>query len=189
MIRPPTTTATTTTMDTFVEATSAGIDQWRTSADLGPAWADPMNLDDFNLPSSVVSPSTTTSPTASASTVDQDVITSAHAVAAAIPIKSKRDRLPRLVPDRSPASAPIPPQIREPAGEFAYVQRRLRKTSIDERRVSPRSFLARPYFPPRRLTPHLSLVLASQTTSRLLPASARGRMSDGPHRHPCFHSS
>jgi hypothetical protein len=64
--------------------------------------------------------------------------TSAHASASAIPIKKERER-PAVVGGSlgAPASAPQNHfDMREHEGEFAYVQRRVRKTSVDERRVS-----------------------------------------------------
>jgi GATA-binding protein len=116
----------------------SGIAQLRNSVEDEASWADRMAVDDFVFPPSIGSPpASAVSPAASTSTADQEA-TSGHAVAVAIPIKTKREQAPRFVPNFPPASAPIPPPHREDAGEFAYVQRRVRKTSIDERRVSLR---------------------------------------------------
>ena len=92
-----------------------------------------MNLDDFTFSSSTDSPAAISS---SPSAEDQES-TSSNAVATAIPIKSSRKLSgPQSIPDFPPASAPFRPQQREERAEFAYVQRHVRKTSIDERRVS-----------------------------------------------------
>lgn len=92
-----------------------------------------MNLDDYIFPSSVGSPAGI-----SPSSPEDSTLTSANAVATAIPIKMKKRshvQEPAILP---PASAPIPPQHRHRNNEFDYVQRRVRKTSIDESRVSAR---------------------------------------------------
>ena len=64
--------------------------------------------------------------------------TSAHTSASAIPIKKEKGRMSMMaVAHGAPASAPQNHfDMREHEGEFAYVQRRIRKTSVDERRVS-----------------------------------------------------
>jgi GATA-binding protein len=60
---------------------------------------------------------------------------SANAVASAIPIR-RQSQMGAQDDHMSRASAPvIPPNIRKEP-EFGYVQRHVRKTSIDERRVS-----------------------------------------------------
>lgn len=92
--------------------------------------ADPMNLDDFILPTSIASPAgLSPSPLG-----EKMMANSASAVASAIPIR-KQSQLGEQDLHISRASAPaIPPTIRK-EDEFGYVQRRVRKTSIDERRV------------------------------------------------------
>jgi GATA-binding protein len=116
----------------------SGIARLRNSIEDETFWADHMAVDDFVFPPPLGSPPVSAvSPAASTSTADQEA-TSGHAVAVAIPIKAKREQAPRFLPNFPPASAPIPPPHREDAGEFAYVQRRVRKTSIDERRVGLR---------------------------------------------------
>ncbi len=89
-----------------------------------------MNLDDYIFPSSVGSP-------AGISPVSPDDSTSAsaNAVAAALPIKMRKDSQVQQASNYPPASAPIPPQHRHRNNEFDYVQRHVRKTSIDESRV------------------------------------------------------
>ena len=90
---------------------------------------DPMNLDDFILPTSIASPAGL-----SPSPLGEKMASSASAVASAIPIR-KQSQLGDQDLHISRASAPtIPPTIRK-GDEFGYVQRRVRKTSIDERRV------------------------------------------------------
>jgi GATA-binding protein len=92
----------------------------------------------FTSPNSMVgSPGEGLSPAASDNLPSS---TSAHASASAIPIKKERER-PAVVggggSHGAPASAPQNHfDMREHEGEFAYVQRRVRKTSVDERRVS-----------------------------------------------------
>lgn len=85
----------------------------------------PMNIDDLIFPSSTASPAgiSPSPPTESTSA-------SSHSTAAAIPIKRKESQ------DQSHTNFPpsAPPQDRRNQ-EFAYVQRRVRKTSIDETRV------------------------------------------------------
>ena len=90
---------------------------------------DPMNLDDFILPTSIASPAGL-----SPSPLGERTATSASAMASAIPIR-KSSQLEEQDLHVSRASAPaVPPMIRK-RDEFGYVQRRVRKTSIDERRV------------------------------------------------------
>jgi GATA-binding protein len=60
--------------------------------------------------------------------------TSTHAPARAIPIKQERDSSTSI--NGAPSSAPQNHfEMRVQEGEFGYVQRRVRKTSVDERRV------------------------------------------------------
>lgn len=114
----------------------SGIAQLRKSVDQSTAGlADPMNLDDYIFPSSVGSPAGITPPSP-----EDGASTSANAVATAIPIKAKKGSHVQEASVLPPASAPIPPQHRHRNNEFDYVQRRVRKTSIDESRVSVRTF-------------------------------------------------
>ncbi|KAL5420939.1 hypothetical protein PMIN04_006040 [Paraphaeosphaeria minitans] len=121
-----------------------------------PPPADPnaMNLDDFIQPSSVGSPAgLPQSPSPS-----QDMRASSAAPQAAIPIRKAYQHHEQDL-SLAHASAPsVPPALhRGRDNEFGYVQRRVRKTSIDERRVSP--YLCHtpappcshvPYQPPKR---------------------------------------
>ena len=84
-----------------------------------------MNIDDYIFPNSIASPAGfSTSPPSPPS----------HATASAIPIQTKKDAQEHshLHPN-FPPSAPTNEGTRN--NEFAYVQRRLRKTSIDETKV------------------------------------------------------
>ena len=96
-----------------------------------------MNLDEFIVPSSIGTPAGG-SPALSGTTVDFEPSSSGTTVASAIPIKQQqRLQAEELLLAR--ASAPsVPPLEQNRADhEFAYVQKHVRKTSIDERRVSP----------------------------------------------------
>ena len=91
---------------------------------------DPMSIDDFILPTSIASPAGL-----SPSPSGEKMVSSSKAVASAIPIR-KQNHVSEADLHFSRASAPaMPPQIRYDQ-EFGYVQRRVRKTSIDERKVS-----------------------------------------------------
>lgn len=106
----------------------SGIAQLRQSIDASAESRkqETMNLDDFIVPTSVASPAgIAPSPAA-----DQ----SDNALASAIPIR--RDVRAQDDSHLARASAPsVPPAINH-TDEFGYVQRHVRKTSIDERRVS-----------------------------------------------------
>ena len=116
-----------------VTSAPSGIARLRNSNETTAPQPDAMNLDDFIFPSSVGSPSgIPASPPA-----QESAATSDNALTAAIPIKAKKDAgRPQPPVEVPPSSAPVPPPTRRKAGEFAYVQRHVRKTSIDERRVS-----------------------------------------------------
>ncbi len=109
----------------------SGIAKLRQSADYNAAQHESMNLDDFILTSSMASPAGDDSSPASS---EDRLSSSANATAPAIPIKNDRhsQHLDLYI---SRASAPSrEPHVRK-ANEFGYVQRHVRKTSIDERRV------------------------------------------------------
>jgi GATA-binding protein len=90
--------------------------------------AEPMNLDDFLVPTSMASPAGL-----SPSPSGEKMANSRTAVAAAIPIR----RASNLEQDLKLArTAPVAAPMRKRETEFGYVQRHVRKTSIDERRVS-----------------------------------------------------
>ena len=108
----------------------SGIAKLRKSLDLSNANSlnepEPMNIDDLIFPSSTASP-TGVSP----SPPTEGTSATSNTTAAAIPIKTRN-----LLPDQSHTGFPpsAPPQDRRNL-EFDYVQRRVRKTSIDETRV------------------------------------------------------
>lgn len=118
----------------------SGIAQLRKSSEQNHVhFDDGMNLDDFIVPSSIGTPAGVSPAPSGTSTADTD-FASATAVASAIPIKQQQ----RLQGDElsvGRASAPsVPPLEQNRANqEFDYVPRRVRKTSIDERRVSART--------------------------------------------------
>ncbi|KAE9985361.1 hypothetical protein EG328_007614 [Venturia inaequalis] len=130
-------------------STPSGIAQLRKASDYSSVPTltanhshDPMNLDDFIIPTSIGTPAGL-SPSPSA----EKMALSANAVASAIPIR----RQSQIHDDHlSRASAPVvPPDVRrEP--EFGYVQRHVRKTSIDERsqKTLKRAAESSPQVPP-----------------------------------------
>lgn len=90
--------------------------------------ADPMNLDDFIVPTSIASPAGLTPPmTGTSSTVANKT--------SALPIKTKTAAQPSTS-FALPGSVPHPLMQSGRTSEFGYVKRRVRKTSVDERRVS-----------------------------------------------------
>ncbi|KKZ66155.1 hypothetical protein EMCG_08111 [[Emmonsia] crescens] len=122
----------------------SGIARLRQSIDGNntPAESDPMNIDDFIVSSSIGSPSgLSPSPPAEAAG-------SSHAVASAIPIKSRKTQQSPPPDNFMPASFPHPPQHHRRNDEFGYVQRRVRKTSVDERNTRKRPAEASPHVPP-----------------------------------------
>lgn len=88
---------------------------------------DPMNIDDFISPGSTASPAGI-----SPSPPLEKTPAPSSAMASAIPIKTKKSVQEQSHPE-FPPSAPL--QDRSRINEFGYVQRRVRKTSIDETRV------------------------------------------------------
>lgn len=113
----------------------SGIAQLRQSSDqtIKPA-GDAMNLDDFIVPSSMGTPAGI-SPTPSSATADHEAATMA---AGAIPINRRQQQIQDEEFNISRASAPTvgPFDQGRTMDEFGYVPRHVRKTSIDERRVS-----------------------------------------------------
>lgn len=91
-----------------------------------------MNLDDFIFSDSVSTPAGL-SPSPEFRGKEAK---SSNAVASAIPIKMRKDNAPTFMPQSVPASQ----HALRNSDEFNYVQRHVRKTSIDERRVSSFSF-------------------------------------------------
>lgn len=112
-------------------AAPSGIAQLRKTSDLTAQESqDAMNLDEFIFTDSISTPAGLgTSP--SPEQKGTEAASSTNAVAAAIPIKARKDSAPVLVPQ----SVPVHPGASRGQEEFGYVQRTVRKTSIDERRV------------------------------------------------------
>ena len=120
-------------------AAPSGIAQLRKSADQTSApHADSMNLDDFIFPSNIASPAGL-SPSPAHDALPSAANAPVSASASAIPIKKQRGLRDQEL-HISRASAPsVPPAQNRSKNEFSYVQRHVRKTSIDERRVSIRA--------------------------------------------------
>jgi GATA-binding protein len=89
---------------------------------------EPMNLDDFLVPTSMASPAGL-----SPSPSGEKMANSKKTVASAIAIRKANNIEQDLLLSRT---APIVAPTRRRDPEFGYVQRHVRKTSIDERRVS-----------------------------------------------------
>lgn len=110
---------------------SALSQQLRNSVDQPTdASVDAMNLDEFIVPSSVASPDALVTP---APIEGMDSRRIAQRAAAPIPKPPKHQKNPAM--ETPAASMPRNMASRSRNGEFDYVQRRLRKTSIDERMV------------------------------------------------------
>ncbi|KAJ9647523.1 Sodium- and chloride-dependent GABA transporter 1 [Knufia peltigerae] len=97
------------------------------SADREPSPSDPMNLDDFIIPSSVASPAGITAPSPSDNQNRQFQTPG-------IPISARNKMHVQIPKDLPPSSAPQSSIPFFRASEFDYVQKRVRKTSIDERK-------------------------------------------------------
>jgi GATA-binding protein len=114
----------------------SGIAQLRKSSDQTVTNAmgdnsDAMNLDDFIFSDNISTPAGLgMSPSPELS--KKDVEKTSNAVASAIPIKMRKESSQFTVPQ----SVPVPHHNPRSNEEFNYVQRHVRKTSIDERRVS-----------------------------------------------------
>ena len=90
-----------------------------------------MNLDDFIFSDNISTPAGLEM-SASPEHSKKESEKSSNAVAAAIPIKTRKEPSQFFVPQ----SVPVPHHNPRSNEEFNYVQRHIRKTSIDERRVS-----------------------------------------------------
>lgn len=116
------------------ETTSApsGIARLRNSVDESSnAQDDAMNIDDYIFPSSIASPAGL-SPSPPSESALSSATSASTAMATAIPIKKSKHIQEQSHPN-FPPSAPLQDRMR--SNEFGYVQRRVRKTSIDETRV------------------------------------------------------
>lgn len=113
----------------------SGIAQLRKSSDQKTATAldhpDAMNLDDFIFSDNISTPAGLgMSPSPELNKKEPEK--SSNSVASAIPIKMRKESAQFAVPQ----SVPVPHHNPRSTEEFNYVQRHVRKTSIDERRVS-----------------------------------------------------
>lgn len=97
----------------------SGIAQLRNSMAQGDESPDNMSIDEFIF-SNMASPSDMSPP-------DFRDNRPQNAVASAIPIKMRKEPVAAFAPQSVP--------VTHPQDEFSYVQRHVRKTSIDERRV------------------------------------------------------
>ncbi|KAG0642422.1 hypothetical protein HOY80DRAFT_1007965 [Tuber brumale] len=112
--------------------------------------SDSMFMEDltFTSPSSMVgSPGGVSSCGIAHSPSSDNLLTSSHATASAIPIKGNREKELMINAHLPPASAPQR-HFDTSRGEFDYVQRRIRKTSVDERRPPKRPADFSPHVPP-----------------------------------------
>jgi GATA-binding protein len=92
-----------------------------------------MNLDDFIVPSSIASPISQPSPPSATDPSTYDC------KPAGIPIRRHQQLQEEAQDDfvaRASAPSVAPTAINKTTDEFGYIQRHVRKTSIDERRVS-----------------------------------------------------
>ena len=133
--------------------------------------SDPMNLDDFIFPSSVASPAGL-SPDPS---TDMAAVPS-HATAPSILIRKPNQANDHNLSLAHASAPPVPPAINR-ENEFGYVHRHVRKTSIDERRVSclsPSTTMSL-YIPTDTLS-------ASEAACRGLTTSPACQQHHDPHR-------
>jgi GATA-binding protein len=128
----------------------SGIAQLRKSIDhSNEQQSDPMNLDDFLVPNSTASPAGMTPSPEERSTAAE------HARASVMSIQSRKAPNYHSTEPLPMSSVPPPSIISNRNGEFDYVQRRVRKTSIDEGRVS--HVLHEPNPAPREINDLISL--------------------------------
>lgn len=116
-----------------VSAPSGIAQQLRKSVDQQPIELDltsePMNLDDFIVPSSIASPAGITSPAPT-----EGLVQSRAAQGSGIRITPRNKPAIQIPTNLPPSSMPQTSIALNRSSEFDYVQRRVRKTSIDERR-------------------------------------------------------
>ena len=133
-----------------------------------------MNLDDFIFPSSVGSPAG----------LSPDPSHGAEgpfsAAGPGVPIRKANQLHDHNLSLAHASAPPVPPQINR-ENEFGYVPRHVRKTSIDERRVSPSPLSAHP---PQSFSIRLTSLSAPQATSRSLTAGPSREQHHDPNRPP-----
>jgi GATA-binding protein len=91
--------------------------------------SEPMNLDDFIVPSSIASPAGITSPAPT-----EGLVQNRATQGSAIRITPRNKPAVQIPMNLPPSSMPQSSVALNRSSEFDYVQRRVRKTSIDERR-------------------------------------------------------
>ncbi|OBT68458.1 hypothetical protein VE03_02941 [Pseudogymnoascus sp. 23342-1-I1] len=115
----------------------SGIAQLRNSMCQGDESPDNMSIDEFIF-SNMASPTDMSPPDL------RDNNRQPSAVASAIPIKMRKEPVAAFAPQSVP--------VTHPQDEFSYVQRHVRKTSIDERRPRKRPADFSPHVPPIGIT-------------------------------------
>ncbi|MCJ1308728.1 hypothetical protein MMC25_002382 [Agyrium rufum] len=122
----------------------SGIARLRSSVDTnGPTTTDAMNIDDFLDPTSMASPTGIT-PSPPASKAPGPISTTNSGV----PIKNRKEAQERVHPVFPAGSVPILPPDRQRHIDFGYVQKHVRKTSIDDRKTRKRPAESSPQVPP-----------------------------------------
>jgi GATA-binding protein len=115
-----------------MQSSPSGIAQLRKSSEHNMPQPDAMNLDDFIFSDNSASPGNFTSPHGDKMADDR----TSNPMASAIPIKSRKELSHQTF---VPQSVPVQPLHQATQGhEFNYVNRNLRKTSIDDRRTRKR---------------------------------------------------
>ncbi|PVH80179.1 hypothetical protein DL98DRAFT_208559 [Cadophora sp. DSE1049] len=134
------------------QSAPSGIAQLRKSSDqtITPSMdqqQDPMNLDDYIFSDNISTPAglgMSPSPEMTKKDAEKPTATEkSNAVASAIPIKMRKESAQFAVPQ----SVPVPHHNPRHNEEFNYVQRHVRKTSIDERRPRKRPADFSPHVP------------------------------------------
>jgi GATA-binding protein, other eukaryote len=112
----------------------SGIAQLRKSSDqtITADNSDAMNIDDFIFSDNISTPAGLGMSPSPELAKKETMEKSSNAVASAIPIKMRKESAQFAIPQ----SVPVPHHNPRNNEEFNYVQRHVRKTSIDERRVS-----------------------------------------------------
>jgi GATA-binding protein len=116
----------------LMQNSPSGIAQLRKSSEHNMPQPDAMNLDDFIFSDNSASPGNFASPQGDKMADDR----ASNPMASAIPIKSRKELSHQTF---VPQSVPVQPLHQATQGhEFNYVNRHLRKTSIDDRRTRKR---------------------------------------------------
>ncbi|KAF4973118.1 hypothetical protein FZEAL_9406 [Fusarium zealandicum] len=126
----------------MMQNSPSGIAQLRKSSEHALVQPDAMNLDDFIFSDNAATPVSFSSPPNPPRFADDR---SSSSMASAIPIKSRKDLSHHFVPQSVPAQ-PLHQTTQQ--SEFDYVNRHLRKTSIDDRRTRKRPANFSPQVPP-----------------------------------------